>query len=288
MKRPQIAKIIRRKYAGINLALDDTIRHFNAGPIHTFRVEVKSLRAFLRLVATIEECRGLKLPRRLHQFYRIIGVIRSLQIQQERINRSLGKPFPVLLKNYLDLIAHQIDNKIVEARKLIEGKRPFKKGMQKLLKILPVKLGRKTIGGFASKTFETLRALIDFFPPSDESLHSIRKSLKDILYTWPFMKEKKTGKIPSSMLFSQEDINLMTKLLGDFQDSCTSLSLLSAVHGNNQISSGESIVLRKLERQWKNEKEVTLKEIFEVLTRLLSIVSLGQRKMVTKKISGKQ
>ena len=90
------------------------------------------------------------------------------------------------------------------------------------------------------------------------------------------------------MLFSQEDINLMTKLLGDFQDSCTSLSLLSAVHGNNQISSGESIVLRKLERQWKNEKEVTLKEIFEVLTRLLSIVSLGQRKMVTKKISGKQ
>lgn len=53
MKHIKIKNIIKNVYARINLLLEQVILHFNEEEIHLFRVEVKKLRAFMRLVSTV-------------------------------------------------------------------------------------------------------------------------------------------------------------------------------------------------------------------------------------------
>ena len=265
MKRPQIVNIIKKKYKRINLAFDKIIRHFNENDIHVFRVEVKKLRAFLRLVgAGMDETPKLKLRKKLHKFYKALGIIRSLQIQQQRIQEVSEDKYSTLPKTYLNLLTTKIATNIDLFQEQAKGVKPFKKGEQKLLSILPGKLRLIRIREFIRSEVNKLEKLLEPFSTADESLHSIRKLLKDLLYTWPYIKVEAAIILPAAMISGQEDLSSITKLLGDFQDTCVGLNLLHADYIDQEINESKRKLLRDIERKWVEEKEAIRKEIIKV------------------------
>lgn len=106
--------------------------------------------------------------------------------------------------------------------------------------------------------------VLEPFSTSDESLHSIRKLLKDLLYTWPYIKQEASVMLPAAMFSCQEDITSITKLLGDFQDMRAGLNLLHVDYIDQETNERERILLRDIEREWWKEKEITREEIHKM------------------------
>jgi len=258
MKRKQVHNIIEKRYARINTIFDSVMEGFLEEDIHEFRVEVKKLRAFLRLTGgNSSDGYGPKLPRKLHAFYTVIGRVRSLQLQQDRIRALAIEKDISLPDTYLDQIADKIKHGIARAKKRSKGKNPFEKGAQKLLSRLPDKLNRAMIRRFTRSELEALALLLKpFFFPED-SLHSIRKILKDILYTWYYIEGKAADLLPSILLGNEEIIGKITDSLGDFQDISTQLALLQTAQADP--------CLLVIEKEWRKERRSIQENLNKVL-----------------------
>jgi hypothetical protein len=99
--------------------------------------------------------------------------------------------------------------------------------------------------------------------PGDETLHWIRKILKDILYTQPYIS-KKTRTNLLSWLSGQANVKLITELLGDFQDTRTSLNYLGP-HYTDGIPECELLLLKSIEKKWQREKENIKQKVYRQL-----------------------
>lgn len=250
----ELIHTIEKCYTKIDTALKSVIKDFAIEDIHLFRLEVKKLRSVIRLagVASRKSTRQ-KLPKKMHTFYNAIGVIRNLQIQHQTIEKLNQEKYSLLTKPYLNFISENIEEQKELTKRLVKEKKHFAKEKKDFLKCLPTKLTRKSIRKFNSNNVQALATLMT--PPtlSDESLHSIRKLLKIIMYTWSYTCEH-TANL-SKMMMSKEDIKLITKILGDFQDKCIGLDLLHEHYKKQQGSQSERIAWRRLETKWWNEKE---------------------------------
>lgn len=264
MKRMQLVTTIKKRYVRINKLLKRVAQDFDAKYIHQFRLEVKKLSSFLRMVSTTMPKRSnLKLPEKLHKFYGIMGAIRNLQLQQQSIKGLLKVEYFDLQDTYLSFIKTEIDEQIMFARRLVKDKKPFANGRKKLLEHLPSNLKQKFIRKF---TLRKLKAIVRLMQPSwlsDESLHAIRKLLKDILYTWSFTKERTA--ILSLVAMRKKDISSIAKILGEYQDRCVGLDLLHMYSKKQEDGSRQRILWRRLENKRWSEKESARKDIYKVL-----------------------
>src|SRR5580692_4119732 len=113
MTQQETIYIIKCRFEKIATSFDEAIAYLDAEDIHAFRAEVKKLRAFLQLAPSGTK---VKMPGRLHLFYRMVGEIRNLQLQQQRIRDAfLGQN--CLPQTYLNLLAIETANAIRVARK---------------------------------------------------------------------------------------------------------------------------------------------------------------------------
>src|SRR6266436_3162758 len=67
--------------------------------IHHFRVEIKKLRAFLRMLQTGRDA-PIKIPGSLKKIYHYAGLIRELQLHQQTI-KTTGDKYGALLVRHL-------------------------------------------------------------------------------------------------------------------------------------------------------------------------------------------
>jgi len=162
---------------------------------------------------------------------------------------------------------------IVKAKNLIRSKEPFIKEKDHLISGLKEKNENIKEKEFLKSAIASLNQHLSSGNPSDKTLHSIRKILKDILYTQPFIKIK-IKSVPLSMLPDHSNLKLLSTLLGDFQDIYTGLKLLHA-HGADNLPEPERIFLMNVEKEWKEEKEEIRKKVMDQLkaTGLIPIIS---------------
>ncbi|MEO8763035.1 MAG: CHAD domain-containing protein [Ginsengibacter sp.] len=265
MKHIQIKNIIKKRYAGIKLLFEQVILHFNEEDIHLFRVEVKKLRAFMRLVSTVpDEEFEFKLPKKLNEFYHTLGVIRSLQIQKQHVLKVLEENHSVNPEIYLNLLTTMIANDIKLVTDLAEKKTPFDKGEEKVLRTVHEKLKKTVIREFTASKVKFLKELLKPLFLSDESLHSIRKILTDFVYTWSYINEEVNLIMPHGMFSTEEEIISVTQLLGDFEDICVCLHLLHAEHMDKAINENEDTLLPDIEKEWLKQKEIARDKIHKV------------------------
>src|SRR3954449_11386867 len=71
--------IIGKRLKKINRYLQKTGGRFKPESIHSFRIEVKKLRSFLKLIAVNKEMASV--PKTIKKLYKILGKIRLIQIQ---------------------------------------------------------------------------------------------------------------------------------------------------------------------------------------------------------------
>jgi len=271
MEQHYISSLIRRHYRQlirISTALDGK---FAEKDVHAFRVEVKKLRALLRLTASAHESHSTPvMPQRLHTFYKMTGEIRNLQVQRKSLIAFAEKMQRRLPAAPTALLDERIHAAVIIAQQYMDKEHPFDE-KEKLLASLPQKIDLAAMKKFIRREMKPFRSLanalslanvpspahalslphapslahspspetaVDSFTPTaplsglafttirdEEMLHTLRKSLEDLVYTWPMMDKRARNDINPAGQTSKKGIALLSALLGDFRDCCLCLSL---------------------------------------------------------------
>jgi CHAD domain-containing protein len=241
---------------------------FDSEDIHDFRVEIKKIRAMLRLAEFAIDRKGeMKIPKKLKRFYRTVGNIRSLQLHAKKIGETANKAKDQLPDFYLQLLEGRTAVNIDMAKKKRRQLKGIKKEMGKLVKLLP-----KDINDMSARTFIQfeLRRLKDIQSkqfPSDTELHEARKIMKDILYNWEFIQFPTISFLPASIQ-KKEKVEGFVERLGDYHDDAVSLDMFNDLSVDQDPGNGEKSELKKIAHAWKEEKAQLHDEIMAAMKKI--------------------
>ncbi|MCG2616285.1 CHAD domain-containing protein [Terrimonas sp. NA20] len=174
IQQPVLIAIIDHSLKKIMKYRQNMQRDMAAEDVHQFRVEVKKLRAFPRMISA-DQRNKIKIPGRLRDEYRKAGAIRDLQLLT---GHTTGAVVKTKYARELDgkrksLISHAGKTGIIRWIKKADKK--IRKGLPQYL---PVAVAAKFIEGKLAFT----RSITRKRAISNEEMHSVRKNLKDILY----------------------------------------------------------------------------------------------------------
>ena len=252
MKHKEIAHEIKHRFHSIDKLAKKSIPSFDDDVVHDFRVEVKKLRAFIRLINTeVKEEKTFKIQKKLKLFYRHMGAIRSIQLHLQYI----GNAHPHVkndIKPYLQLLRNEMNEWKKEARETIPGHGEIEKEKSAILDSLPDKLSQDSIRTFVEQKATSINAILVLDAPAEEDLHNLRKELKDIQYTWPYIKEY-TDLLPTG-LNTHEQVHFLAELLGSYHDKCSSLEYFQAVYINTITNENGTVTLQSIREQLEKEK----------------------------------
>jgi len=220
MKKDKIRRQVSGHFKKIQLLSESSVKHFRKDEIHVLRVEVKKLRALLRLLNTSSEnLPELKISKSLKTFYRRAGDIRNIQNHITWIKNffSEGKPpssYIFFLKAKLKEYKNSMDAARISAQR-------FKSDRSRTLQQVPGEIGFGTVLSFINHKKIEIKKILGG-QKTDEVLHALRKELKDIHYNRILIKEYvNLDQLP--MIGGTKEL---LQLLGNHQDYCIHLHYL--------------------------------------------------------------
>jgi CHAD domain-containing protein len=273
MDRKQIDEVIDTRFKNLNKMLPKVLEHFDNESIHSFRLETKKLRAFLRLCSIqLIETNELRVPKKLKRFYGYIGIIENLQLQQQKINPLLNTNDNSCnnCKSYLQLLQAEEQYWKVQAKSLLNDGDNFIDEHDVVINSLPYKLSKETLKKFNEKKSQELNELMSSFN-KDETLHRIRKIINDLIYNWSYI-EVYSPLLPMR-LARHENLVCFSELLGKFRDVAIALNLLQSTLRDSEKNNPETPYLEKMETEWQSEKEQIKEKIYLKLLQLKLIPS---------------
>lgn len=219
MKQAAFNKILKQHFR----SLQKCAKHFgdknNTEAVHDFRTGIKKLRAILRLLS----CNGdgnIKIPGKLKKLYRACGELRDMQMFEEYLLQKRG------------------DNELIKFVKEESSRRKFsiqkipaqiilKASLEKLIAEIPENIDAETCKIFMNEKRKSCNNIFKQKKQTDESIHSLRKSLKDMVYVSEFIMNE--THISCSYVFNKINISRVKKInhkLGLYNDINVFLSLL--------------------------------------------------------------
>jgi CHAD domain-containing protein len=226
MKREKIKRIIAE---GIN-KLGHTARKsgdFENEHIHDFRVGIKSLRAFLRLLINYTGNSDYKLPGKIKTLYDIAGTIRDYKLELEKIAQ-----LEMSFVGYTDHLSYQIELQ-ESIWNLQYPTQIFTKmeGSFSTMKLARVPPG--ALSWFINDNLQAIGKILLLEDITDDELHHIRKLIKDIIYTTEIGE---THWKPAYKLAGDpgiEELKQMAASIGDYNDDRLLVEHLLAFPKNN-------------------------------------------------------
>ena len=254
MNQKQIKHITNNHYRKLKKHIKEVSKDFDMEAIHQFRVEYKRLRAFLRMISQQYETAGeIKISKKLKKAYNISGSIRDLQLQQQRIisatKQELKKP-----KSYLTLLQKEIDKLKPELSEIFLEK-PATESKKKTDAFIPDEFPINSFRNFAQKKWAGVYAIILSGHFSDDNIHIIRKSLKDLFYNLKIY-EGVEHELLSLNIWEGKDEQYCIQLLdtmGSFQDKCAAIALLKS-YWLNSLHTYNRELLEQIKKGWIKEK----------------------------------
>jgi CHAD domain-containing protein len=276
MKSSRIKHIALLLYKKLQQLLDSITLSFDAAAIHEFRITYKKLRAFLRMLSLQNNNKKtITIPAKLKKLYSLLGSIRDLQLQQQRIvasrkNIKTFTPCIHLLQQQMDILKPQLLD--------LASKKPVAKSKNNIAKKLPEKFSRQSFKKFVRQKYQAINTIVAAGNFSDANIHTIRKHLKDLLYN---LKADEAFKKwwPAIPVWKEKDAAFFTGLmeeLGIFQDKCTAINLLLPCW-INQLSVQEQLPLKFLQQIWTTEKLLIKKSLLAKLNTHFSTASAGSK-----------
>ncbi len=258
MNKAQLKHRTNAYFRKLKRLIHDMIPGFETETIHQFRVNYKKLRAYLRMLAS-KHPGGNKIPisKNIKNCYRICGKFRDLQLQQLRINQVESietTPYCALLNHESERLKPLLEECISEM-----NTRTCKK---KMADDLPESFTAEDFTKYADKLIVEINtwALSDHF--TDDEIHSLRKLLKDLMYNISLYKGAEQ-KILSTQIFkeiNEKEIEILLNELGEFQDKCRSIDLIS-LYWLNQLNSKSQQELSGIRKKWIKEKSAMRKKL---------------------------
>ncbi len=185
---------------------------FDHDTIHKFRVAVKSLRSFLRLLRMSSEDQKPKLSGKFKRLYHIAGAIRDAQLELDKLSQE-NTTLPV----YTDKLHKDIKRQKAEWERRYDEK-VFRKMKKRLVDDDYETLSPDALAAFYHAKVTGMQKMSNARPATSAHVHNIRKHAKDILYVTTLAKKewkpayKKTKDIPVNQL------DELATSIGDYND----------------------------------------------------------------------
>lgn len=225
--------------------------------IHELRVRYKKLRALLRLAAFVSGNGKGVMPRKLKHLYRAAGVVRDYQLHKKEIIDDTGCD----LNKYSHFLILKIDESKIKLCKVFDSIIE-KKIIKKISAHLPKKISKKAQWNYlAGKQKELLQVATGV--RTDIRLHSIRKTIKDILYLLDILDLEKS--------YSKRRIKKYKKLsdaLGIYNDIVFAVGNIELHKIKDIIPLEEQEILSAKKQQLLARKAAQQKKITSVLNYL--------------------
>jgi len=264
MKSEDIVEVYKLRFRKIKRHYESLLKGFKAGEIHHFRVEVKKLRAFMRLLNAGYTAHKLKLPREIKSFYRMAGLLRNLQLYSAYISslcEELSIARPLL---YLQSLQEE-ERTMQLAMAQVAENLSWKDFQDELIDTTPPHLTGKTINAFVRTNKAKLEELFSLPVYYEDVLHSIRKILKDLMYNSKYITSALTVSLPNE-LRSLKTIEPLTIGLGDLFDLYGVLNLLNSEKVAAIADSNELAVIEDLKQRVQLRKDEKKEQVIESLT----------------------
>lgn len=253
MKKSERIRILDKRCRHLQKHKEQLLAGFGAESNHAFRVEVKKLRAFLRLLRFSQpQADGLHLPKSFHEFYQAVGTIRSIQIQKQWVETACKEMACSMPAGYTEVLSRK-EKEAIHCVKMKAKEIDLQAIRHQLVKAVQGTWHKKHAEAFVQKKREKLLAYLAAVTLSDEMLHNIRKLLKDLLYVWPWIELEMAEAFPSRY-FTKETCLQLANRLGTFQDSCTVIALFSPPMLKD-LSPGELHRLAPIKERCMQKKE---------------------------------
>jgi CHAD domain-containing protein len=239
-------------------------KDFDEETIHLFRVDVKKLRAFLRMMRLEAEKPGsLKFSPRFKKMYLLTGKIRDGQLYLNLLKES-NETYEGRLHQTISSFKKELGT-LTKQKNVFLSKDQFAAIEEKIKKHLPCKADEKLIKEFLLQKLTNIKDIILKAVNKDNELHSLRKNIKDIIYVTSIYRE---FKLPFHFLFRNKPklkkAEDLSATLGLFNDECTALLFLKAAD-INKAATGEKEYLLSVRRQCLAQKRKLKKEILNKL-----------------------
>lgn len=262
MSSQSLNAIIRRQYdrcLRLGKRLPET---WALEEVHQFRVQVKRLRALLRLASSAKHSDfNARLPRNLKVYYRMTGVIRALQLQKIALEEAAVRLRQGAPASCLALL----DDRIGMAKRMtgeyLASKDPLGKANPRWHSPIPPHMIGAAAEAFIIDKMKAMSLPDPSAMPGDEQLHAIRKAKKDLLYAWPCLPDASLEEAGSIGLPSRKDIRAQAQLLGDLHDIVIHLSLLKDKDFLLNTSPQSSRFLEAAQQLWLQDRQELLEKI---------------------------
>ncbi len=251
MKKEEINELIKDKFKKINKYFHKAIDNFEAGDIREFRSEIKKLKVFLHLIS-MESEDGLSchITKRMRTMYGYLGIIQNLQLQMKKTSEYAKKSSLSVPGFYMNSLEKEIEYWKKSSGDFIDPAYNFLRDEYEILAALPGKLTKKSIIRFINYTLYELQAIS--VHRNEEALNDIRKFLEDIYYNLPFIKPFITR--GQTTLFDEKQVSECLRLLGNFLDKSTAVSLLRTFN-IDALDGNEKQIIKQMEFDWLDEKK---------------------------------
>jgi len=231
MKKEKIAEILDDKLKKLTKLSADIAPQFEKDAIHNFRVEVKQLRSFLRLLS-IHKKEEYTLPKKFKRLYDIVGIIREMQLEQKKL-QELNADLPVYFRCIEDTIALQ--------KQLWENHYDHKvlKELKEKMNGLDVKtLHPANLSEFIEQRMNALQK-INEGEPNNEQIHTYRKQVKDIIYNIKLAEKDWKKALQATCNLSAQALDKLSDTIGDYNDERILLDHLIAFSTKARIPAEE-------------------------------------------------
>jgi CHAD domain-containing protein len=220
MDQDQIKYLLKKKIKSIKHYCRKIDKGFNQEDIHDFRVEVKKLRSFLKVLRLCDNNYKLRLPKRFKRLYQIAGAVRDAQLEYDKLSEKENE-----LPRYISKLKHLIIIQEQEWKKHYTPK-TIHKLEKRLLDIEYPTLDLDTIISFYKKKIDQITTLSHNEDPSFIQVHNLRKQIKDLLYVAKLTKKELKGAGEYSISLPMKELDNLAKIIGDFNDKRNTLEHL--------------------------------------------------------------
>jgi CHAD domain-containing protein len=213
MEAQTISEVIEKKVKKIKQLGEKVDGGFGKNNIHDFRVEIKGLRSFMRLLHSANKGIPSALPATFLGIYHISGRIREAQLDSAKI-KKMKYPLPA----YLEHLSGNLAGAKIEWAMHYSKEIPEKLG-DTLLSYPYEDLSPEHLAEFINSRIRKIGKLIKHDVITDEELHQIRKWLKDMIYNMKLAaKEWEEGSVAVQHVLLPE-LEALSDSIGEYNDA---------------------------------------------------------------------
>jgi hypothetical protein len=210
----------------------------------------------VRLASEEKDIEHPLIPKLLKDFYRCTGVIRNIQLHEINLFKYITENSIEQPEEYIRILSDEKTRWQNEAVELMSGN-DLQDEIKSIHEKLPGSIDKSTVKKFIGEKLRQLKEALKQM--NDEAiLHTIRKILKDLLYTWNYIKGH--ADLPEA-IDDEDKLRSLTAQLGDFMDKCIGLEFLEPVYLDKIENKKEKQVLLKIKDEWQDEKFNMIQEL---------------------------